>query len=133
MSLAAGGSEEETLGPTLAAYSQEVIQQPSTREAPNSGLAPSGFEAVPDARRFEGQFSNNSRRYSIGTDLYSPPEFEGGLIVFGENVAMKIGGYVKADFIYDFNPINSTDFFDPTCIPVGAPAADKHSFSCAAD
>ena len=27
---------------------------------------------------------------------------------------MKIGGYVKADFIYDFNPIDSTDFFDPT-------------------
>lgn len=40
--------------------------------------------------------------------------------MFGENVAMKIGGYVKADFIYDFDPIDSTDFFDPTSIPVGA-------------
>ena len=27
----------------------------------------------------------------------------------GRDVAMKIGGFVKADFIYDFNPI---DFYD---------------------
>ena len=76
----------------------------------------------------EGQFANNSRRYSIGTDLYAPPEFKGGLIVFGEDVAMKIGGYVKADFIYDFDPIDSTDFFDPTCIPVGATARTNTRF-----
>jgi hypothetical protein len=53
--------------------------------------------------------------------LYSPPDFEGGLIIYGDNVAMKIGGLVKADFIYDFEPIDSTDSFDTTSIPVGAP------------
>ena len=127
-SLAAGGFEEETPGPASATYSGEGDQQPPTVEMPNFGSAPSGFEAVPDASKFEGPFSNNARRYSIGIDLYSPPEFEGGLIVFGENVAMKIGGYVKADFIYDFNPINSTDFFDPTSIPVGAPARSNTRF-----
>ncbi len=29
----------------------------------------------------------------------------------------KIGGYVKADLIYDFNPINQPDFFDVSKIP----------------
>jgi hypothetical protein len=33
---------------------------------------------------------------------------------------MKIGGYVKADFIYDFDPIDATDSFNTTRIPVGA-------------
>ena len=128
LSLAASGSEEATLGPTLAAYNQALIQPPSTMEVPDADFAPSGFQAAADASRFQGQFASNSRRYSIGTDLYSPPEFEGGLIVFGEDVAMKIGGYVKADFIYDFNPIDTKDFFDTTSIPVGAPARTNTRF-----
>jgi hypothetical protein len=33
---------------------------------------------------------------------------------------MKIGGLVKADFIYDFEPIDATDTFVTTRIPVGA-------------
>ena len=33
---------------------------------------------------------------------------------------MKFGGYVKADFIYDFDPIDCTDSFVTTSIPVGA-------------
>jgi hypothetical protein len=33
---------------------------------------------------------------------------------------MKIGGIVKADFIYDFDPIDATDSFDTTSIPVKA-------------
>ena len=75
-----------------------------------------------DAERFVGQFSTGPTPYNnIGVDFYSAPDFEGGLIVFGRNVAMKIGGYVKADFIYDFNPIDSTDFFNVATIPVGAP------------
>ena len=56
---------------------------------------------IGDAGRFSGQFTNESRRFDVGVDLYSPPEFEGGLIIYGRDVAMKIGGYVKADFIYD--------------------------------
>ncbi|MGI9456855.1 MAG: hypothetical protein ACR2NU_09845, partial [Aeoliella sp.] len=33
------------------------------------------------------------------------------------NYALDFGGYVKADFIYDFNAIGSTDTFDPLTIP----------------
>jgi len=80
-----------------------------------------------DAARFAGQFSSDSRP-GIGLNLYSAPEFKGGLIVFGPNVAMKIGGFVKADFIYDFNPIDSTDTFVTTDIPVGAPPRTNSRF-----
>ena len=73
-----------------------------------------------DASRFAGRFSSKQSNFGVGTDLYSPPDFEGGLIVFGENVAMKFGGYVKADLIYDFDPIDNTDTFDTTSIPIGA-------------
>lgn len=34
-----------------------------------------------------------------------------------EDFSIDIGGYVKADFIHDFNPIGSKDVFDPLTIP----------------
>ena len=48
--------------------------------------------------------------------------------MFGKDVALKIGGFVKADFIYDFNPIDSTDSFVTTSIPVGAPQRTNSRF-----
>tara|TARA_R110002049_G_scaffold4601_1_gene31633 strand:- start:12085 stop:13641 length:1557 start_codon:yes stop_codon:yes gene_type:complete len=74
-----------------------------------------------DASGFSGTFASRPGRFDVGLDLYSAPEFKDGLIVFGRNVAMKFGGYAKADFIYDFDPIDSTDSFVTTSIPVGAP------------
>lgn len=82
---------------------------------------PTSPDPANEAQRFAGRFSTSDARFDVGSDLYSPPDFEGGLIVIGEDVALKIGGYVKADFIYDLDPIDSTDSFDTTQIPVGAP------------
>lgn len=62
----------------------------------------------------------DSNELKIGVDFYSAPDFRDGLIIYGRNVAMKYGGYVKADFIYDGDPIDSTDSFDTTTIPVNA-------------
>lgn len=97
-----------------------------------TGIRPASFlqEAEPpefdfdapmdaDSDRFSDSFYSQSGRFDVGLDLYSAPDFEGGLIVYGRDVAMKIGGLVKADFIYDFEPIDSTDSFDTTTIPVG--------------
>ncbi len=86
------------------------------------------FPSVTITERFEGIFSNSSSAFSVSIDLYSPPEFKGGLIVVGKDVALKIGGYVKADFIYDFDPIDSTDSFVTTSIPVGAPPRTNTRF-----
>lgn len=63
---------------------------------------------------------NSVAQFNVGVDLYAAPNFKNGLLIYGKNVAMKIGGYVKADFIYDFDPIDSTDSFDTTKIPVDA-------------
>ena len=93
----------------------------SAREATTTSAANN------DVQRFD-RFDNGDRRMDVGVDLYSPPEFEGGLIVFGEDVAMKIGGFVKADFIHDFKPIDSTDSFITTSIPVGAPQRTNSRF-----
>tara|TARA_R110002095_G_scaffold104869_2_gene91821 strand:+ start:816 stop:2204 length:1389 start_codon:yes stop_codon:yes gene_type:complete len=81
-----------------------------------------------DEARFASQFSTDSSQFDIGLNLYSAPPFEGGLIVFGPNVAMKFGGFVKADFIYDFDPIDSTDSFVTTSIPVDAPPRTNSRF-----
>lgn len=47
------------------------------------------------------------------------PDFSGGLIVLGKRSALKIGGFVKADFISDLDPIEREDSFDTTSIPIG--------------
>lgn len=101
-----------------------AVNQASPDSTPSASRVASGN----DAARFAGQFATGSRRFDIGVDLYSSPEFEGGLIVFGKDVAMKFGGYTKADFIYDFDPIDSTDSFVTTDIPVGAPPRTNARF-----
>jgi len=123
-----GGLDEQTAGLALAVYSGEVNRPTSVVQASDPRVASTGRTPPANAQKFQGVFSRNTGSFGVGTDLYSPPEFQGGLIVYGEDVAMKIGGYVKADFIYDFNPIDSTDLFDTTQIPVGAPERTNTRF-----
>ena len=73
------------------------------------------------AAEYSGSFSSRPENFDIGWDLYAAPEFKDGLIIVRRNIAMKLGGYVKVDFIYDFDAIDSTDSFITTSIPVGAP------------
>ena len=116
-----GEIDEQTAGLTLADYRGEVNQPLSVAQVAGSAVAPIGLTPTTNASRFQGTFSRNTGGFGVGTDFYSPPEFKGGLIVYGEDVAMKIGGYVKADFIYDFDPIDSTDSFVTTNIPIARP------------
>ncbi len=101
---------------------------PEPPEPAGETLGSTADEFVAD--RFARSLENNSdrERFDVGVDLYSSPDFAGGLVISGENVAMKIGGFVKADFIYDFNPIDSTDTFDTTTIPVDAPPRTNSRF-----
>ena len=117
--------------PALAENSPELnsiaegLEQPSPIQQATMMQVPSppdltGFGDA-GVSRFSGDFSTQGQRFDIGLDLYSAPEFQNGLIIYGRDVAMKFGGYAKADFIYDFNAIDSTDSFVTTTIPVGAP------------
>ncbi len=74
-----------------------------------------------DTRSLEGSFQDQQGAGDIGPNLYAPSAFDSGLVVSGKNLAMKIGGYVKADLIHDLDPIGSTDLFDTTTIPTSGP------------
>lgn len=101
-----------------------AYRQPSAETLPE---VPDSVDPV--LQNFDSsRFLSESNSLNVGFDFYSAPSFDDGLIIYGDNVAMKIGGYVKADFIYDFNPIDSTDSFVTTTIPVGAPPRTNSRF-----
>ena len=52
-----------------------------------------------------------------GRESVAAGDFPHSLLIPGTDVSVKIGGYVKADFIHDFNSIGNTDKFDTTTIP----------------
>ena len=78
------------------------------------------FAAEPDASAFRTARFDGDSLDLLENNFNSFPDFDGGIVVFGESAAMKIGGFVKADFISDFDPIESQDSFDTTQIPVDA-------------
>ncbi len=92
-------------------------------------VAQSENNAIPVASDAEGastllqaQLQSRQQSNTIGTDFYrTSDDFTEGLVIEGKGVAMKVGGYVKLDFIEDFNAINNTDIFDVSSIPVGGP------------
>lgn len=53
---------------------------------------------------------------TLPTTQPAPAQTQGLQMQFGEWTA-RLGGYVKVDFIHDFNEIGSTDSFDPRTIP----------------
>ncbi len=114
-------SDESATGLAQADYRGEVDQPRSVAQVAGARVALTGLTPTQAPGEFQGIFARNTGGFGVGTDFYSPPEFKGGLIVYGEDVAMKIGGYVKTDFIYDFDPISSTDTFNTTDIEVGSP------------
>jgi hypothetical protein len=95
-----GGSEMDPESQNL------LTDQAATADAVSRGLA--------------GDFSDTQNGDDMGPNLYAASEFENAFRIPGSQAAIKISGYVKADLIYDFDPIDSEDFFDTTTIPVDA-------------
>ncbi|MEM9644995.1 MAG: DcaP family trimeric outer membrane transporter [Planctomycetota bacterium] len=142
---ARGAAELHAVEPTMRALLQEGTSTAESLRAergtlPTAQTEGSGdrfddgvlFVDVPGANGIDGFGNRNASETfrttefdrgssaSIGNDFNRFPEFEDGIIIVGQNAAMKIGGYVKADLISDFDAIDSTDSFDTTSIPVGA-------------
>lgn len=57
-----------------------------------------------------------------------PRNYLNGLTLRNGRWGVKLGGFVKADLIHDFNAIDSTDTFDPLSIPIGAPQRTNSRF-----
>lgn len=85
-------------------------------------------EGALSPRSLEGRFEDTGRSTDIGPNLYAPGDFDRGLVISGDQAALKVGGYVKADLIYDFNAIESTDLFDTTTIPTSGPQRTNTRF-----
>jgi hypothetical protein len=54
----------------------------------------------------------------LNNNFTADPVFDRGIVIYGSQAALKIGGYVKADFIKDFDAIGSKDTFDTSTILV---------------
>lgn len=89
-----------------------------------------GLESTPLSGLGEFQGTIGQRPgANIGADFFSQDQdFASGLLIRNGQVAMKIGGFLKVDFIYDFNPIGNTDAFDVTTIEVGISARTNTRF-----
>ncbi|TWU18238.1 DcaP family trimeric outer membrane transporter [Allorhodopirellula heiligendammensis] len=85
----------------------------------NSDTVSRSFRTVPYDRESLGSMSNN---------FVAQPDFVGGITIVNDDIAMKIGGYVKADLIQSFNPIGSTDSFVTTTIPTDGSTGEDARF-----
>ncbi|MGB8772047.1 MAG: DcaP family trimeric outer membrane transporter [Candidatus Korobacteraceae bacterium] len=55
------------------------------------------------------------------------PRFPGYFRIPGTSTLLRIGGYAKTDFIYDWKPAGNVDSFIPATIPIPAPASLNNS------
>lgn len=92
-----------------------------------------GRMSTNDAQRFMASGVAQASAARLDNNFTSDPGFVEGIVVIGDDAALKIGGYVKADLIQDFDPIDSTDEFDTTEIPVGASPRENSRFHASPD
>jgi len=96
-----------------AVYWDGLIDEPVIPAAWSSAPLLDANRPLSDFR--SDQFDGDSG-FNLANSFNAFPEFEGGISIVNDKVAMKIGGYVKADLIKDFDAISSTDEFDTTSI-----------------
>lgn len=111
----APGQPHEPARVDTVAYHQPVVDANGSESVGNA--APS----------FQLDLEQNAAS-RLGNNFTADPEFLGGIIVVRPDTAMKIGGYVKADLIYDFDAIDATDSFDTTSIPTAGRARQNTRF-----
>lgn len=82
-------------------------------------IAPTAAQT--DLRRFDSLSMDVGTQARLSNDFTALPDFDSGVLIVREDIALKIGGYVKADLIYDMDAIDSTDTFDTTTILTSGP------------
>lgn len=88
-----------------------------------------GMSRSGNVSQFQIQGVDQFTATRLNNNFTAEPVFNNdGLILYGSDAALKIGGYVKADLIHDFDPIGSQDFFDTTTIPVDAVPYENSRF-----
>ena len=107
-------------------YRDEAVEVADYQRG-NSGLR-LGFANRQDSQAFLIQDTDRPGVARLNNNFTAEPIFDSGIVIYGSEAALKIGGYVKADLIKDFDPIDSKDTFDTTTIPVGAAQHENSRF-----
>lgn len=81
-----------------------------------------------NADRFRWLGVNQPSATRLPNNFTGDPDFASGLLVIVDDVALKIGGYVKADLIKDFDAIDTPDTFDTSAIPTSGPQRENARF-----
>jgi type II secretory pathway pseudopilin PulG len=73
---------------------------------------------VGNATATYSQFSEDTVAAARFDNVPLDPKYHGFFRLPGTQTILKIGGYFKTDFIYDFKPAGNTDSFIPSSIPI---------------
>ena len=113
-------------------FEPDAYQQINELTSPGGSLPSIGFnslELAPTSSTFSrsGFAETDALSYGLNFNEF-PKDFVNGITIQKGRWAVKFGGYVKADLIHDFQAIDSTDFFDPSMIPIGGPPRTDSRF-----
>jgi len=75
-------------------------------------------EHVGEATATYQEFSEDTLAAARFNNVPLDPKYKGFFQLPGTQTILKIGGYFKTDFIYDFKPAGNTDSFIPSSIPI---------------
>lgn len=114
------------LGDLLSAQSPEEALGPGSIESATAFPVGNSSDVLPDLRSSDFAETDGA---SSGLNFNEfPRNYLSGLTFRKERWGVKLGGFVKADLLHDFDAIDSTDTFDPSRIPVGDPARSNTRF-----
>ena len=116
----------KTAGAATSAVSPSSNQDgtiQSTQPLPQA--APSG--QVGEATATYTIFSEDTVAAARYDNVPLDPKYKGFFRLPGTQTLLKIGGYFKTDFIYDFKPAGNTDSFIPSSIPIPATVGVNNS------
>jgi len=118
------GRAQQPEGVALKPETSAAAQEPKPAPTPTPTPAPTGDQQpkIPD------EDLRDPQRTLTGSDLVDA-EFPGSWPMFGKDTRMKLGGYVKADFLYDFDGTTDKNQFLMATIPVdGTPEAANSGY-----
>ncbi|MEO1786835.1 MAG: DcaP family trimeric outer membrane transporter, partial [Pseudomonadota bacterium] len=129
-------SEIDVLRAQIEALTERVEQQAGEIEALKAASDPQDPSASEDVVKLPAQSSDtrvvdnsiDAGRYEVGRvpddAIVTAGDFEGSITLPGSTASMRIGGYIQADFGYDFDSLGFSDSLNLRTIPLDGSTSD---------
>ena len=129
-------SEIDVLRAQIEALTERVEQQAGEIEALKAASDPQDPSASEDVVKLPAQSSDtrvvdnsiDAGRYEVGRvpddAIVTAGDFEGSITLPGSTASMRIGGYIQADFGYDFDSLGFSDSLNLRTIPLDGSTID---------